>query len=214
MLPGMNAAMMVGGGGAFPVVQGTAVSTSSGTTATISLPSSIPSGALIIIELAIDLAALVTNWDVTKDFTPFFNTAVTANIRLMKAYRISNGTEGATVDVTIGTSEVTSHLAYHISGAASTAPEATGAQASGGNADPPTHTPSWGAKKTLWLASAATEIVTTSDPANYTDGIGTGASGVFIRSLQQNLVALSDDPGSFTIASGRWVAGTTSVQPA
>ena len=205
-----------GGGQNFPVVQATNTSFESATTTpTISLPSGIVAGDLLIIALDIGGSKTVTDWDVTKDFTEIVQDTETTRATLAVAYRIADGTEGATVDVTINSADTSSHVSYRISGAGGSAPEGTIAKASSGSADPPSLTPSWGLRKTLWLAMKASKNNASSvDPSNYTDGIGTNSgSEDEIRSAVRELEAASEDPGVFTMDSEAWVAATIAIEP-
>ena len=124
-MPGIHIPMLGGAGStAFPVVVGTALSTdTSGAVKTISLPSSIPSGRLILIQMVISDGKTVSDWDTTKDFTEIFQETFSNDITLATAYRIADGTEGATIDVTLNVAKDAAALVYHISGAKGTAPE-------------------------------------------------------------------------------------------
>ncbi len=202
------------GGDFFPVVKGTATSeTSNSVTQVVSLPSGIVSGDLLRIELALRDGAVVTDWDVTKDFTEILQETNTGDITLAIGYRIADGTEGATVTVTIDVAQDGSHLSYRISDHSGNAPDGTGFEDTGTNPDPPDHTPAGGLKKYLWLASVAGKNqVTTADPTNYTDGFGIG-SDPSIRSARRELHAISENPGVFTGVSVQYAAATVAIEP-
>ncbi len=81
------------------------------------------------------------------------------------------------------------------------APEA--AHIGGSTFDCPNLTPSWGAKKTLWLAcaSSANANAFTAPPADYTDfddeGYGGHMNGTHCANGRRELLAASEDPGGF-----------------
>ena len=57
----------------------------------------------------------------------------------------------------------------------------------------------------------------TADPTNYTNPqqVGSNTSGAWIRTVQRELNAATEDPGTFTItASDEWVSGTIALAPA
>jgi hypothetical protein len=121
------------------------------------------------------------------------------------------------------------HNAYRITGAADPAvqpPEAasTPYTTAGSSIDPPSLTPTGGAKDYLWLAVAGwrrTGLSATTDPTNYTNAIegssGGNATGTKLRSLRRQLNGASEDPAAFTLSnttSERRVGATIAVHPA
>ncbi|MFZ2886447.1 MAG: LamG domain-containing protein, partial [Minisyncoccia bacterium] len=139
-------------------------------------------------------------------------------------YKIADGGEGATVNVTSSSGSLSSHNTYRISGVTGT-PEATSAGGSSNNPDPPSLTPSWGAGDTLWIAMAgagvqnATTPNVTAYPSSYADGIEishnfAAFAGFSAGSARRSLNATSDDPGTFTIngTSPQWIASTLAIE--
>lgn len=216
MLPGLHIPML-GGGGGFPFVLDIATSVFPADTSpvTVSLPSGIVSGNLIIVGLGIESGRTIDNWDTTKDFTELL-AASNGNIGLNIAYRIADGTEGSTVEFTYGgTGKPSAHFAYLIGGHSGNAPELASAFAGSTNPNPPNIIPSWGAKPSLILAVAGNESVTTTgDPADYTDGFGEN-DVVFVRTAQRLIVATSEDPGVFTNTTNQdWFCATIAIEGA
>lgn len=199
----------------FPVVEATATSEETSSTAThnITLPSGIAAGDTLIAIIAINAAAVVT-WP--SGWTQFYNQVNGSNLRLAAAWRKATGSEGATVDPTSSPSQTSSHQAYRISGAADptvTPPEASaGVSGSSSTPNPDTLTPIGGAKDYLWLAIECHSIGTTtsSAPASYTNLVAFKRVG----SARRNLNAANTDPGTFGLSgSVVWIAGTIAVHP-
>jgi hypothetical protein len=120
------------------------------------------------------------------------------------------------------------HNSYRIVGAADPAvqaPEAlsTAYITSGTSIDPPSLTPTGGAKDYLWLAVSGwrgATLTATGNPTNYTNAIegnsgGTATTGTRLRSLRRELNAASEDPSAFTLsaASDRRLGVTIAVHP-
>lgn len=146
------------------------------------------------------------------------------------AYRLCDGTEGATVTVTTAITGKVSAVAYEITGAANpaTQPPEVSTVATGTSAtpDPSSLSPTGGAKDYLWLWLGAWEGEQTSpptgNPTNYTNPTGGGQStaGTVVNNCrvavaERNLNAASEDPPSWTIdAADDWSAWTMAVHPA
>jgi len=216
---------------AFPVVESTATSLNDGNSATnvtshvVTMPAGVAAGNLILVLFVADTTPTITwpaNWNQIVFVQP---TGFTGEAR----YKISDGTEGASITVTTSVAEQSAHITYRISGHNSgTAPTGTitTAAATSVNPNPPAHNPAtWDSEDTLWLAgffsdngSAADAI--TAAPTNYASelmeqsGQATTA-GVGVGSAQRDLAAASDDPDPFTISASRaWRAFTIAVRPA
>lgn len=95
--------------------------------------------------------------------------------------------------------------------------EATIATAGSVNPNPPSLTPTWGAKDTLWLAtySSSSNASPTAVPASYsTVTFHSGTVGPGIGTCWRQLNAATEDPGTFTVgASTTWYANTIAVAP-
>jgi hypothetical protein len=223
------------GSGDYPAVAttNTSATTTANTSHTLNLPSGIASGDLLIAMLSGYIGSGTTPVDISwpSGWTEFFEQdASTGSLHLAVAgaYRKADGTEGASITVTTNLSVRAAHNAYRITGAADPAvqpPEAAGTSdtATGTGIDPPSLTPTGGAKDYLWLAVAGwrrTGVSATTDPTNYSspiEGNSTGnAGGTKLRSLNRQLNAASEDPSAFTLSanSERRVGVTIAVHPA
>lgn len=205
----------------FPAVNATATSnrTSQGTTHTVTLPSGITAGDLLIAVLAVarppdggPTVTLPSGWNMLRNYPGGF--------RLVVAARIADGTEGASFNFTTSGSVRSAHNTYRISGHRGT-PEVAVASGSGTSTNPPNLVPSWGNAANLWLAvSAREDSGVGSTPANYTNSINSGSMGntgagyVICGSARRNLKAVSEDPGSFgsTGNSQVWIGATIAIQ--
>jgi hypothetical protein len=224
------------GSGDYPVVAGTNTSatTSASTSHTVSLPGSISSGNLLIAMVSGFYGSGGTGVDISwpGGWTEFFEQDAdsgTLHLAVAGAYRQADGSEGASITVTTNLSVLAAHNSYRITGAANPAsqpPEvATVPYTSAGNTiNPPSLTPTGGAKDYLWLAVAGwrrTGVNYSSGPTNYTDRIegnsGGTASGTKLDSFRRSLNASSEDPGAITLNAATpevRVGATIAVHPA
>jgi hypothetical protein len=127
---------------------------------------------------------------------------------LSAAYRIADGSEGASITITNTNSAPHAMFCYRITGTdGSRAPAAAGGTAgSTATPDPPSLTPPWGSADNLWFAVVRrnSAAAPTGFPTNYTlsqinqaDGGSTLEGSVGVRQL----TASSDDPGTFAFAA-------------
>jgi len=218
----------VAAAGAFPTVAATSdAATSSSTSHTITLPSGIVSGGLVMCFITARFASSpkTAGWTWTAGWTELEDEAydTTANSAHMGVvYRLTDGTEGSTITATsAGTSEG-AYSCYRITGNhASSAPEkGTATTHSGGTSDPPNLTPSWGAADTLWIVlnsrNTAGGSTLTSYPTSYTDNQINRASATLVRTSVANrpLNATSENPGTWGFSSGQFdVSNTFAVRP-
>ena len=205
-------------GGTYPSVAATngGYDSAAGTDHTVNLPSGIVSGNLLIVIFTTASNPTVT---FSEGWTQIYYTSNSTTVSSGAYYRQADGTEGSTVSVTTNTSQYTSHNSYRITGWSGT-PEADSTTGTSTTPDSPSHTASWGARSTLWLAvhgRSAYDAATTSYPTNYTNGIEYSNGGTFptTASARRQLNAASEDPGTFTETGNRaWVAGTIAIAPA
>lgn len=194
-------------------------------THTLNLPSGIQPGDLLIAVLHYGVTGATITWP--GGWTAITGGAVEATTGgaqgIASAYRKADGTEGASISVTSGINERICYQTYRISNAADPAvqaPEAasTANAASASVPDPPSLTPTGGAKDYLWLAAGGRSRATadtsndiTAGPTNYSSqqidtnttlGANFNSSGTFERSLN----AASENPGAFTTNGGSTVA--------
>lgn len=211
-----------GGGGAFPVVEATntGFSNSQVSSHSVPLPSGIQSGDLLLIILAFQHNG-GGDWNLPTGWTALYTQDNGAGIgQQVCYYREADGSEGATQTVTTNVVGRAGYNSYRISGYQG-APEAATTPDSGASTspNPPSLTPSWGAAKTLWIATTSQDHNNqpSAIPTNYGDtinGTGTTSVGATMSSCRRELEATNDNPGAFTITSNRWVAATIAIRPA
>jgi hypothetical protein len=198
---------------AFPAVGATATSTqASGTSHTVTLPTGIAAGHLLVAIFGLRLATTVT-WP--AGWTPIS----TANLYYV-AYRVADGGEGASITVTTSAARTSAHHVYRITGQHSAAPEI--ASADSATVNPPSLTPSWGADDTLWLASGLilpddVDTDFTAAPASFTNllDVVDASFVVHLGSARRAVNAASLDPAAFgtvgTFAVAK--AATIAIRP-
>jgi len=211
---------------AFPIIETTSINglESSDTEITITLPTGIVSGDLIIVSASID-GTPTTTWD--SGYTEIFSEIVGSGgtgLTFESYFRRADGTEGATIVLTLSFGQGVKWACYRISGHHTTSdPEATSAEDAVGDANPnpPSHTATWGAEDNLWIALYSWDDGTshTSYPTDYdsnqlteswTDSNGTG-----IAIATDEVNASAEDPDTATIgASAIWAAATMVIRPA
>lgn len=205
---------------AFPVVASVNANVSAASTSqTVNLPASISAGDLLI-AFGVATSLCTYTWPAgwTEMWDPNSQTGFTG------AYRIADGSEGASITVTASVSFVTTYATLRITGAhASTPPEdGTPAMNVGTTTpNPPSVTASWGAEDNLWIAimgsssSAASNV--TAYPTNFSDNqtaVDTGSGGL-LGYATRNLANATQDPGTFTQSAGTTCgAQTIVVRPA
>jgi hypothetical protein len=208
------------GSGDYPVVAATNTSatTTASTSHTVSLPTGISSGNLLIAMLSGYYGSGGTGVDISwpSGWTEFFEQDAdsgTLHLAVAGAYRQADGTEGASITVTTNLSVLAAHNSYRITGAANPATQPPQAAAvsytsAGNTIDPPSLTPTGGAKDYLWLAVAGwrrTGVNYSSGPTNYTNRIegnsGGYANGTKLDSFMRSLNASSENPGAITLNS-------------
>lgn len=188
------------------------------TSHSVNLPSGIVDGDLLIVSVS---------WNeggTTSTFPAGWTRLITRqqiNINQDIHYRQADGTEGATITVTLTTAEFLIGLAYRFSGAELVATQAPQAASAGLNSDlrpdPPNLTPTGGAKDYLWLATMTKNSSSglSDTPDNYGSLIqeGTGFIGR-TASMERALNAASENPTSYNSANNAaWVAFTIAVHP-
>ena len=185
----------------YPVVESTAVYTSSGTavtTAPITMPSNIITGDLLIMVVklgATNTATTPTGWTLLSSRSSTGSTYI--------YYKISTGSEGSYVNLTPSASSHVSAITYRISNYEGT-PEALFA-ATNVN-DPPSLTTSWSSTKNLFIAACTTRqsnnaftaaptgysnLVTIGDPSSAT------TTHVRLATATKEANAQTDDPAAF-----------------
>jgi hypothetical protein len=194
------------------------------TTPTLNLPSGIAAGHLLILLLVTDGNPAVTNWN---GYTEVNSLSCPASAcRAAWAYRVADGTEGASVTITIAASQETGYITLRIGGhgSSTTAPQGASATGTSATPDPPSLTPTGGPKDFLWIeffgADDDDETATywTTSPDAYTgiDQVQCATSGTIcmIAAAQRPANATTENPGTMAMAaSEEWTAITIAVHP-
>lgn len=186
-----------------------------GTSHTVNLPASLVSGNILLLFFAMQENTAVTTPSGWTSLTQWQETTgATCQVNIF--YKTSDGTEGATVTVTSTGSWRSAHATYQLSGWSGTPEASSGTQGSSGTPDPTSLTPSGGTQDYLFFAIGVSQNTTaiTAAPTNYTtSALFTNTTAVSLGVGTRALTASSDDPGTFTGGTIRWVAGTIVVFP-
>lgn len=204
---------------AFPVVEATngGGNDNLDTSHTINLPASIAADDLLIVFICTNEA---TTFTFPEGWTELFSESESGYTELGGYYRIADGEEGATINVTTSENQCSAHTSYRISNYYGTPECGTAATDTSTTPDPPNLAPSWPGQEQLWLAVCGynDDWGITAYPANYTDGLTYGSvysalNKATVGSARRELDAASENPGAFTIDnSERWVANTIAIQ--
>ncbi|HMN06227.1 MAG TPA: PKD domain-containing protein [Flavobacteriales bacterium] len=213
----------MGGGDGFPLVAATATSAKTGTpgtTHTVALPSGIEAGDLLMIFWA-DANTVTTIPGTPSGWTNLYSGQwPSSNIRYMAMYRVADGTEGNSINITAG-AERSAHLAYRIAAGTYQGTPVASNMVTGNNTnpDPNNLTSGFGNVPTLWLAAAhVTGTIWATAPTNY-GGLVTSSTGnvgvdhAYMATATRKRSAASENPGSFTLdASHSWGAWAVAIQ--
>lgn len=212
---------------AFPTLAATNTSNENTnvTSHTVNLPSGIGAGNLIIVIFVVDGVPVITF--PAGDWTALYSVdGPASSVRNEAVYREADGTEGGTITVTTDTAQRSAHVSARFTGMEDPDTQAPEAASVGGgtdaNPDPPSLTPTSGAKDYLYLAIAGYDDGTqtvTAYPTSYDDNQlnprADHAGGVGAGFAKRELNADSDDPGTYTISGAEWwTAATVAVHPA
>lgn len=188
------------------------------TSQSLNLPGSIASGD-ILVALVRAPASTTISWPAGwTEFIPD-NSADASDDVTSGAYRIADGTEGATITVTFGTSRAMAGICYRITGGdtVSVSSAATGASTT---PDPPNYAPFVGHDhETLWIGlvgfDASSGQTVTAAPTSYGNLGTTTSGGAGVAGASQQTTASSENPGTFTAsASVTWTTWTVAVYTA
>jgi hypothetical protein len=215
---------------AFPSVVTRASSTTDSnviTNHTVTLPGSLVSGNLIVAAICFDnqTSALAVTWP--AGWTELLDSVDdTRALALNVAYRVSDGSEGASITVTTNNGEQAAHRTWQISGQhPSSAPEigTTSSATYTSSPDPPSVTASWGSDDTLWLALAALDnggVAVSTYPTSYSQGanitsLGTGLAAATLGVAERENATATENPATFALtASCDSLANTIAIRPA
>lgn len=197
-------------------------SAAASTSHSVVLPTGIVAGELLLVVFACRTVATVT-WDNATAGT--WNSVVDrvqalGRPHLVVRSKVADGTEsGATLTIGLSASSYMSYRCIRLNKAAS----AEGASADGGStnpSDPPSLTPTWGAKDTLWYEIAAFDalsVTITTPSRNYGNTASASATGAGNSSLSMAYRALNvvdENPIPMTLSSGpQIVVATVGIEP-
>lgn len=183
---------------AFPTLAATNTSNqnTTGTAHPVSLPASISAGDLLTVE--------VTNSASTINTPAGWNAISTLSASgLMLFWKVADGSEGATLNLTTVASARTAHISRRWTGHGSEVELAGDA----GDFNAPSLSPTWGLADTAWVAvggAEASDWTVSASPTNYGTALvsgntsNTASSRTKVCSALRNLAAASEDPGDFT----------------
>lgn len=203
-----------------PVVQGraTAQTTTTDTTShTITLPSSVQVGELLLVVFSVDGAPIVsvgsgTGWNFLGQRSN--GTTVTGAV----FWKIATGSDALTVSTSVA--EQSSHVSFRISGVKKPgAVSGTGSDGSSTNSDPASHTmPGTDNRGRLWIAtrSGDAQVVATAAPSGYSNLqsiAATGSGGASTNTAEKETTGTTnvEDPGTFTSTTEQWVCFTIGI---
>jgi len=208
----------------FPAIAGTNKSSRSvSRTHTISLPTPISTGDLLVAFFSVDnpngtAITWPSGWiQMFKDTQGSSSYQNTFEAR----YKIATATEtgvNKTIDVTTSAFVTTAHQSYRIINFSGTPASAT-AKGSNNLPNPPSLTVPWGAAKTLWLVAVGRGSGTVnSGPAGYTNlitqTIGSGISTATSDTARHQTEVDTENPGNYTLTNtvDAWIAATIAIQ--
>jgi len=205
------------GGANFPevVTQTTSNDDTVGGSMSASLPGSIVAGEILLIVNIFRTDSSISGW----------NTGVSSDL-INVFWKIASGSEGSSVTINTGSgSSFGASVAYRISGGASVEVSSV---ASGTSTDPnpPSLSPSWGTKKTLWFAGMGAvrtgsggTISVSGYPSGFSNhqtdiGISSFPQGRRVAVAQKQEKTATQNPGDFTLGTSLdWEAVTIGVKP-
>jgi hypothetical protein len=204
----------------FPEVVATnsSASTSEVSNHNVALPSGIEEGDLLLVFWAdADRNRSVT---VPTGWTELYDDN-TGNYRRLAMYRVADGSEDSSLEVTTGGNERSAHTSYRIAagtyeGVPVAALLVTGSSAS---PSPPGLVSGFGETPTLWFAASHSQgNATSTAPTGYADIVAgysgnTGNRHARMATATRRLEAASEQPGSFALGTSRvWGANTVAVR--
>ena len=183
----------------------------SGTTGTITIPAGVGYGELILALIGV---AGNPTFTPPTGWTTLFGGSQGANETLVVLYKIATGAEGTSASFTLGTASTSSCQCYLITNYSGVPVVGVGAAGSATtNPAPSSLTSGFGVVDTLWIPVACDSVTMSAVPSGYTTNGVTGTTP-YLSSAYLQSQAASVSPGTFTAASGNWVANTIGIQTA
>jgi hypothetical protein len=189
----------------------------SSATPSLTLPSGISSGDIILIFVGVDGTPTASITGFTQEIGQAGGWAASASYYVFS--KVADGTEGASVTLTLSASEAVCASAWVITNANDVAFSAVATNAGSVNPDSPSLTSGFGAVSTFWISSFATDNGTptiSAYPSGYENGqsLSAGASFGSTRLGVSSTVAsvATEDPPAYTISEAHnWIAVTVAV---
>lgn len=204
----------------FPMLKGNARSTTaSGTTHTATLPEyAAGDGVLILVATsAVEILTYPAGWYVIFDVD---STALTTNLTISAIWRVMDGTEGASIDITSASAATLTFQALSFNQMDPyTGPVGVTDVATSANDNPPALTPGFPSTKTMWVAVDFGPDNTHSiaqGPVNYRTfglfGFPSGGAAQYAMAALRQLDAATDDPGVFNGAITSSATATIAIR--
>lgn len=203
---------------AFPVDAGRAPtnSTVSGLTHAVNLPGSIAAGDVLVGVVRCPAGTTITwpaGWEELQQ-----SAADASDDDQSIAIRVADGTEGATITVTLGTARILVGIVWRITGGVGVSLSAI-AVGSATQPDSPNFAALTTARDVLWLSLGGCDDseTLTSGPTSYANATlqgstATGAAGCTVFGASRALNAASENPGAWTLGSTSiWMTWTVAI---
>lgn len=216
MIPGIMPAVV--GAASFPSVEGVVTKTAQAASITVDFPAGAEVGDLIFVAIATRNNDMATPAGWTVAFTGSGGGFLTQHVGFWKILASWDSTTSAVFSTTSGSANIVA-VTFRVSGGH----RVEAARDSGGAAsiNPPALTPSWGLKKTLWLALGAMNTGTGRTyiaPAGYEGMVqdavpGSGGHTPSAGGCWRQLEAGTEDPGIFGggASSQNWAGATVAI---
>ena len=208
---------------ASPVIAGSTTTNDSGLSGTsfaADLPSGVVSGDLIVVILTVDrISGTPIDWPV--GWVELYDTVSGTNITGAMAYKVSDGTEGSSVTITISSAQQACSRSYRITGHDSSAEANTSAISSSTSQTPPSITPSYGSRDYLFIAvdHVDTYLYTINTfPSGYgnTSDLKSGSGGARcgLGTCDRQATVTTETPTNFILSIARTGLTSTIAIPA
>jgi hypothetical protein len=201
-----------------PVVRGrqTSVDNDAGTTAkSVTLPAGIQAGDLLIVLIASGATIHPDPAGWTQIAGLAHTSSGTPDVTMDGFWRIADGSEGASLAITLMSASRSAHIALRVENAA--APSFSVVAGFSTTPDSANLIPSGGANRYLWISAAAINLSSTTPtvPADYGNLAAVAATTTpSLATVERLRDAASEDPGVWTYpSSSNWVALTIAVPP-
>lgn len=208
-----------GGGRIGPQVLGSvpiaSEETTSQTSHTVSIPSLVNDGDLMVVIFSAQISSATISWP--GGWTELDETS-NGSSNVAVAYKVASG-EGSTITVTTSVGTPSEHIAFAYSNAYGVPEIATPATGSSTTPNPPSLSPSWGEKSCVFIAYSSNDngsaTNTSSYPAGYSNAGNIGEGVHTVTAANIAVRAATEDPGTFTMnGTTPWIAGTIAIRGA